>query len=84
MAKDLVNYLERNDFETSGIVADANEKEAKIFIGVKTETLGKNTTNVRTSYEKEFEKNLEEFKKAHPRSRIIIKRKDICRSPEKP
>ena len=41
MAKDLVNYLERNDFETSGIVADANEKEAKIFIGVKTETLGK-------------------------------------------
>ena len=75
MAKDLVNYLEKNDFEASGIIADADEKEAKIYIGVKTETLDKIRLMPGPPVKKEFAKNLDEFKKAHPKARIVIKKR---------
>lgn len=68
-------FLEKQEFEVIGIMADANEKECRIAISFARDKLP--PTRLLNGPELKLVKNVKEFRKAHKKGKFLVKKKRV-------
>ncbi|MFA6530886.1 MAG: CCA tRNA nucleotidyltransferase [Candidatus Micrarchaeia archaeon] len=71
----LVSFLGKQEFEVTGCMADANDKECRIAISFAKEALP--STRLLKGPELKLVKNVKEFRKAHKKGKFLVKKKRV-------